>query len=210
MDTGKITAIDCAKWFVSDSSVSNLKLQKLLYFAQLISLSKYKRPLFDDEIFAFENGCVVESVRLDYNSRRLNAAEVSFTAKQIEVLKLTKEIFGNLDEKELTEINHTHPTWSDAYNNWLKNGSRYRHRSCLVLISELLKNEVILMGKVLDAYKRRKELEMDSIVVNGVTFYYNSGELSLDEGILNKLREFPAEESAYSIYNDSNLGLMIM
>ena len=65
---------DFAKFFIkngADSSPNtydgNMKLQKLLVFADLANIAEYGEPLFGDQVLAFKNGCVVEKVRLRYN-----------------------------------------------------------------------------------------------------------------------------------------------
>ena len=59
----KNTVFDYAKWFLENdldtprnTFKGNMKLQKLLFFAQLISLAKNNKLLFDEEFCAFENG----------------------------------------------------------------------------------------------------------------------------------------------------------
>lgn len=51
-------------WTYDDESayIDNLKIQKLLYYAQGYALAKLGRPIFADEISAFKNGPVVRSV----------------------------------------------------------------------------------------------------------------------------------------------------
>ena len=56
-----------ARWFAAwaeaeDAEVSNLKLQKLLYYAQGHHLADRGVPLFDDEIEAWSHGPVVKDV----------------------------------------------------------------------------------------------------------------------------------------------------
>ena len=69
----KINVFDVTKWFLEnnldtprDTFKGNMKLQKLLFFAQLISLAKNNKLLFDDEFCAFENGMVMEKIRIAY------------------------------------------------------------------------------------------------------------------------------------------------
>jgi len=70
-----VKAIDVALWFInqgldnpSNTYDGNMKLQKLLYFAQLIYLAKYGDLLFEEPIYAYKNGAVVEKVRLTYKN----------------------------------------------------------------------------------------------------------------------------------------------
>ena len=48
--------------------MTNLRLQKLLYFAQGWHLSRYGRPLFEEELLKWPYGPVVKSVYQMYNS----------------------------------------------------------------------------------------------------------------------------------------------
>lgn len=61
------SAMTIAKWFVDwansdDAELSNLKLQKLLYYAQGYHLAMRGSPLFSDEIQAWSHGPVVPAV----------------------------------------------------------------------------------------------------------------------------------------------------
>jgi len=61
-----------AKWFIAwaeeedESDLSNLKLQKLLYYAQGHHLASHGTPLFKDEIQAWSHGPVVPIVYHEY------------------------------------------------------------------------------------------------------------------------------------------------
>jgi uncharacterized phage-associated protein len=60
-------AMTIAKWFiawaeVSDDELSNMKLQKLLYYAQGHYLARHHAPLFEDPIQAWSHGPVVPKV----------------------------------------------------------------------------------------------------------------------------------------------------
>ena len=64
-----------AKYFIKkglDSSPNtydgNMKLQKMLVFANLVSIAEGKGKLFSEDILAYKNGCVVEKVRLRYKN----------------------------------------------------------------------------------------------------------------------------------------------
>lgn len=64
---GKYNAIDIAKYIISkctrdDKPISNLQLQKILYFIQRDYLKNNKYPLFEDDIEAWQFGPVVPEV----------------------------------------------------------------------------------------------------------------------------------------------------
>lgn len=67
MNKSKYDALDIANYIVNysiecDCPVSNLKLQKLLYYVQAASLVKTGSSIFNDNISAWRYGPVVESV----------------------------------------------------------------------------------------------------------------------------------------------------
>jgi len=63
-----VPALDVANYFIQASSqdhepdLTNLKLQKLLYFAQGKYLAKFDKPLFEEDVEAWNYGPVVKSV----------------------------------------------------------------------------------------------------------------------------------------------------
>ena len=65
------TALEVASWFVRHAhdegdSITQLKLQKLCYYAQGYHLAVHGEPLFDDAIEAWEKGPVIYSLRQEY------------------------------------------------------------------------------------------------------------------------------------------------
>jgi uncharacterized phage-associated protein len=65
--SGKYPAMTVAKWFVAwaeaeDADLSNLKLQKLLYYAQGHHLGRTGKPLFPEKIEAWSHGPVVPQI----------------------------------------------------------------------------------------------------------------------------------------------------
>lgn len=76
----KHSALDVANWFLAwaesqDAELSNLKLQKLLYYAQGHFLAQNGEPLFDDEIQAWAHGPVVPEVYRTFKSGGSNALD---------------------------------------------------------------------------------------------------------------------------------------
>ena len=61
------TALEVADYIIKKIPVDNLTLQKLLYYSQATHLVKYdKKPLFHDDIEAWDIGPVVPSVYNKY------------------------------------------------------------------------------------------------------------------------------------------------
>lgn len=57
-----ITAFDVANYIVSKRKCTHTRLEKLLYFCYADYLCKYKDKLFNDNIYAFKYGPVIESI----------------------------------------------------------------------------------------------------------------------------------------------------
>lgn len=80
-------ANEIARWFLLRNkveqdqdecveSISNLKLQKLLYYAQGIHLATTGEPLFEENIYAWKHGPVVPEVYEEYKENKGNPIEV--------------------------------------------------------------------------------------------------------------------------------------
>jgi len=211
-------AIDFAKLFIKrgldthrNTYDGNMKIQKLLFFANIISLSEKGEPLFADPICAFKNGCVIESVRLRYKNDYANLYSDSvrfkpdFTQDQYDVINLTGELFGQLSAKELSELDHSFSFWHTALER--SNVNEYRNKELSIISLDEMRNELSAIKKVIDSYKTNIAARKFKEVVNGIIFYYDSTMTITDE-ILEQLESFSfeAEDDAYTIYiDDGNL-----
>lgn len=100
--------------------LTNLKLQKLLYFAQAYYLAKLGRPLFSDKIEAWEYGPVVPDV---YQEFKKFSSDPIFSEKDKsslldedkETLKQIWDSFGGFSAGRLVEITHAHSPWKEAF-----------------------------------------------------------------------------------------------
>lgn len=122
-----IPAIEVARYLLSLTDeeagdlISNLKLQKLLYYAQGFHLAIYGEPLFPEPIEAWAHGPVVPSVYHQYKvygSDPIPPEEVDFNLFSEEQRKFLNEIyctFGQYSAWKLREMTHDEPPWKDAY-----------------------------------------------------------------------------------------------
>jgi len=123
-----IPAIEVARYFLSLTDedagelISNLKLQKLLYYAQGFHLAIYDEPLFPEPIEAWAHGPVVEDVYHQYKkygSSPIPLEEVDFDVFNQEQSEFLNEIyttFGQYSAWKLREMTHDEPPWKDTYN----------------------------------------------------------------------------------------------
>lgn len=211
---------DFAKYFIKNGADSlpntfdgNMKLQKLLVFADMIHLAEYGDLLFGDKILAFRNGCVVEKVRLryknDYHGLKIdsNSFQPDFSEKEYNALNTAIAIFGDASARELSEINHTFESWCEAYNNGTrKDGFHDKDKSVVDLMSHV--DDVEKMREIIDAYKESSSYVMAKEIINGVTFYYDG--FTLTDEIIEELEKISlnAEDNAYTVYID-NGGLVV-
>ncbi|MBH0778154.1 Panacea domain-containing protein [Nocardia bovistercoris] len=126
----ELCALDFAKWFVAwaeniDAEVSNLKVQKLLYYAQGTHLAERGRPLFADPLEAWAHGPVVSNVYHEF--KRFGKSPIDADAvlddsfdwddfKDAEpVLLKTWDTYGSLAAWALRERTHRESPWRNAF-----------------------------------------------------------------------------------------------
>jgi len=188
----------------------NMKLQKLLFFANMISLANHDKLLFEEPICAFKNGCVIEKVRQRYKSDYRSFYNDSlnfdpdFNSDEYDILSDTMSIFGKLSARELSEINHSYDFWNKSYSNSISpNGYKCKEDSVVNLND--MKAEVRKMKLILDAYHRNKTSDQSSETVNGIVFYYDPKDVEITEEILDELYDFSlsADDDSYTLYIDN-------
>lgn len=168
--------LDYVKWFLDhnldnprNTFKGNMKLQKLLFFAQLISLAKYNKLLFKEEFCAFENGMVMENIRLEYKNNLeglLNYKNKKLSKEDIDVLNLTAQIYGVENADTLSNMSHQFEYWK-KYLNLSNVKDNYKDKTKALVPNIELKKELDNIKDVLDAYelmnsqKFKKDEELD-------------------------------------------------
>lgn len=119
-------AHDVAKYFVSlvdeeaGDSISNLKVQKLLYYAQGFHLAVYDAQLFPEAIKAWAHGPVVPQVYhayKEYGSRSITVEQVNleeYGAKERELLDEVWSVYGQFTASKLETMTHNEPPWMNT------------------------------------------------------------------------------------------------
>ena len=156
-----------AEWFIqrnldnpTNTGKGNMKLQKLLFFSQLIYMCKNNgKTMYEEKFSAFDNGMVLEPVRQEYlrNYKELKQASTStitLPEKVEEALKITEDIFGKCTADELSELSHQFDAWS-KYLNLSIEDNNYHNKSKAMVPYEELEKELYKMNKVLKAYDKR-------------------------------------------------------
>lgn len=110
------SAIDVAEYIVarcanSGRPVTNLQLQKIMYYVQLNFLRTYDKCIFEDDILALRHGPAVKEVYYKYNiwgrheivPRAAQAAKETFLEKDRELIDRVTDACLLLDSWELVE-----------------------------------------------------------------------------------------------------------
>ncbi|WP_366653605.1 type II toxin-antitoxin system antitoxin SocA domain-containing protein [Fodinicurvata sp. EGI_FJ10296] len=119
------TPSDMAKWFInridreSGESITHLKVQKLLYFAQSYYLANKGVSLFGEDFEAWTHGPVLPSVFKEYSGNRWEALPPADRMPELEgqvvsYLEAVYQNFAKFSAKELERITHQHDPWINA------------------------------------------------------------------------------------------------
>lgn len=172
----KVNPNDVAKWFRNqgiiedpNSKEGNMKVQKLLFFAQLIYMAENNgQTMFDEEFKAFKDGVVLESVMQNYRYKynkmfsNVNSNELNIDSKLEDTLEKTKAIFGKVSAQELSELSHEFEAWDNYYKKSYKLGFHIKDKS--IIPYEELRKELDKIKEVLDAYEQTskyKDVEVE-------------------------------------------------
>lgn len=98
--------------------ISNLKLQKLVYYAQGFHSAIFDNPLFSEEISAWTHGPVVSDLYNEYKQYGNNhIPEVqdfdkdSLTKDEFELIEEVFEVFGQFSAWKLRNMTHEEAPW---------------------------------------------------------------------------------------------------
>ncbi len=119
-------ALDVAKYFLcrvdreAGDTISALKLQKLVYYAQGWSLVLRNEPLFLEDIQAWAHGPVVYEVWNHYKDYQhtdipeTEPCESDFSEDELEVLEEVWNTYGELSARQLENLTHSEQPWIEA------------------------------------------------------------------------------------------------
>ncbi|MFC7552646.1 Panacea domain-containing protein [Pseudoroseomonas wenyumeiae] len=121
-------ADDIARYFLAKAdpeagdAISNLKLQKLCYYAQGFHLALYDRPLFEERIEAWQHGPVVPDLYHEYKSYGSASIPVpqdldraSYPEDVRELLDEVYSVYGQYSAWKLRNMTHEERPWIDAH-----------------------------------------------------------------------------------------------
>jgi uncharacterized phage-associated protein len=108
----------------SGDCISNLKLQKLVYYAQGLHLAMRKAPLFSEPIEAWEHGPVAPGLYYAFRHRGNQgiAPPEEFSAEDYlpevrEILDTVLSVYGQFSAWRLRHLTHFEPPWRETDRN---------------------------------------------------------------------------------------------
>lgn len=123
------SAADVAAFFLAkdaaangdeEGGISNMKLQKLAYYAQGFHAAIFGEALFPERIEAWVHGPVVPDLYHRYKVNGRNpipappgAPDGAFTQEQTDLLEEVYEVFGQFSAFRLRNMTHAEPPWKN-------------------------------------------------------------------------------------------------
>lgn len=141
------SVFDIANFFLHEAEkdgemLSNLKLQKLVYYAQGLHLALFGEPIFKEKVIAWNYGPVVPELYGAYKehgsggiSCNNNFDPKSIDKKIRDFLKEVYTAFGQFSAVRLMELTHTDQCWKEAHPN-----KTITHKSMQNDLKKYLKN----------------------------------------------------------------------
>ena len=122
-----VNAKDVAEFFVmkgiqdeEGAGISNLKLQKLLYYAKGFHLALFDQALFDEKLWAWTHGPVVPVMYHEYKTYGAGPIThlqydpiAKFDEEQLELLNEVWSVFGQFSAWKLRDMSHNEKPWLD-------------------------------------------------------------------------------------------------
>lgn len=133
METPMVKAIDIAKFFLSKDKehvvfdkviveknnrrfyAGNARLNKYLHLAQNLYIAKYRKRLFSDSLYAYDNGAVVPEVQEKYAILRSRDEQVELPENIQIFLNKIYNFLKNASLEELIELSHEDSEWSSKH-----------------------------------------------------------------------------------------------
>lgn len=123
-----VSVFDVACFFIdvaknsSDDYMTNLKLNKLLYYAQGVYLARTGKPLFREDFQAWEYGPVIPEIYQKYKNTKHSITKVDtgfsydlFSPEEIDVLTDVMNERGQYTGSHLINLTHNEAPWKEVY-----------------------------------------------------------------------------------------------
>jgi uncharacterized phage-associated protein len=117
--------VEIGNWFLcsidrdAGDSITHLKLQKLVYYAQAWSLVLLERPLFEEDFEAWAHGPVAPSLYGEHKGFGWDSLPLPSVCNHLdddaeELLTQVLDTYGQHSAKHLEALTHDEAPWTDA------------------------------------------------------------------------------------------------
>ena len=97
-----------------NKSMDEMKMHKLMYFAQRESLMYNHDLLFEDDFYGWKFGPVLKCVRSEYMHAPFESTEGSVSSKTKQLLQDVLNRYGSLSSWKLSSLSHDELSWKKA------------------------------------------------------------------------------------------------
>ncbi len=203
-----INAKEAAKWFIyrnpelaSGYIDENTKINKLLYFSNLMHYCVDHNVMLDEGFVAFPNGPVVFSVYRDYRYHGLNLLprqSPQIEGMQGQILDIINFVYGGMSAERLVRESHTHSLWKDVQHLIPENPQ---------IDFSKVEPELAEYNRAL--YKTYAEMDFGALVkekICGNVYYYLKDSFVMTDDVVERLSRFRRyEEPRFLEYIDGEL-----
>lgn len=107
------------KYGIKPEFITNLKIQKLLYYVQAYSLLIFNKPAFKEKILAWSYGPVVYEVYQEYKNNHANEIETRYDLEEVsdglqKIIDMVIENYGSVEANELIRFTHEEDPWRNS------------------------------------------------------------------------------------------------
>ena len=183
-------AINLAKWYLNKIPSllygyrdENTKLNKLLFFSNLMYYSVYDKMLIDEDFEKWDNGPVIREIYKDYrynglsNEQNLN---IEIDDKDtLQILQIINLVYGDMNGRELSTESHKSSIWQDA------------ERNQKINFSNIDSKEKKLMKNIFELYKNFDFNSFGIEKINGNKYFYDKNNIEMTENLISDLEKIP-------------------
>lgn len=181
-------ARELAKWFLKTNPAlrngyndENTKLNKLLYFSNLMYFSVKEENLIDEPFEKWDNGPVIRSIYSDYRYSGLSQTK-DLTGEitddfVLQILRIVNFIYGDMQASELSEESHKSTIWQEP------------KRNEKIEFSHIDPSEKQMMHNLYEAYE---DFDFDHCGIewiNGNKYVYDTRNLEMTDELIQELEQ---------------------
>lgn len=109
----------CLKLRELNQNITNLRLQKLLYFIQAVYLVNFEEPAFNSKIEAWPYGPVVPEAYFYFKNNNFNNMEpIILDVNRFTIVEEIHQAFSHWSDYSLVNLTHTYDPWITIWNSY--------------------------------------------------------------------------------------------